>query len=229
MKCNLCGSTEFRDVNARRKVLCARCGSYERTRLLKLYVDSLDLPPTARVLHLAPESGLYHALRERWPEYVAADVDVQRYSHISGLRHFDLMNLDDYGALGTFDLIVHSHVIEHLRCNYTAVLVKLHKLLRASGHHLFSVPVYGSFYEESLAPLSPDEATRRFGQFDHVRRFSASDIQSTIGAIFRIPPTYQLKELFTASQLRDANVPVEAWAGYSGHSVFHLRPSSLRI
>lgn len=229
MQCNLCGSTEFRDVNGRAKALCGSCGSYERTRLVKLYVDQLDLPPTARVLHLAPEWGLYRALRARFADYVAADYDLHRYRHIEDIRRIDLTDFESYASLGRFDLVIHNHVIEHLPCNYTAVLIRLHKLLTPRGHHLFSVPIYGSSFEETLATISSDEAARRFGQFDHVRRFSAVDLQATLGAIFEFPREYRALDRFDADALRDANVPELAWTGYSGHSVFDLQPAALRL
>jgi hypothetical protein len=63
MKCNLCGSTEFRDVNSRKNVLCTRCGSYERTRLMQLYLAHHGIRRDMRVLHFAPEPGLYRWLR----------------------------------------------------------------------------------------------------------------------------------------------------------------------
>lgn len=224
--CNICGSAEFVDVNHRESVLCARCGSYERTRLMKMYIEDLKMASSARVLHLAPERGLSVWLRERFPDYVAADFDLQRYSHIPGIVEVDLCR-PDYGFSGKFELILHSHVIEHLPCNYAVVLIRLHKYLSDYGRHLFSVPIYGSSYEESLAPLSPEMATQRFGQFDHVRRFSARDIGSTIGSVFNIASEYRLLDTFGEERLRAASIPEDAWSGYTGHSVFCLSPGDL--
>lgn len=226
--CNICGSSEFTDVNQRKGVLCARCGSYERTRLMKLFIEALSPSPKTRVLHLAPERGLSVWLRERFRNYVAADYDLPRYSHIPGIIRIDLCQRD-YGLSGKFDLILHSHVIEHLPINYAVVLIRLHKMLSRDGRHLFSIPIYGASYEESLAPLRGEEATRRFGQFDHVRRFSPVDICSTIGSVFDIPENYDLLKYFSEAQLRAASVPEDAWRGYTGHSVFCLKPGDLLV
>lgn len=227
-KCNVCGSSDFTDVNGRKAVLCANCGSYERTRLMKMYIENLGLPPESRVLHLAPERGLSEWLRKTFSDYVPADYDLERYSHIPGIRKVDLCQRE-YDLPGKFDLILHSHVIEHLPCAYAVVLIRLHKMLNPGGHHLFSIPIYGACYEESLAPLSHEEATRRFGQFDHVRRFSPRDIDLTIGSIFDIPKEYRLKERFSVERLRTAAIPESAWDGYTGDSVFSLRPANLLV
>ena len=111
--CNICGSPDFTDVNGRKGVLCARCGSYERTRLMKMFIEALPLKRSARVLHLAPERGLSEWLRGRFQQYVPADYDLPRYSHIPGMRRIDLCQRE-YSLEGRFDLILHSHVIEHL-------------------------------------------------------------------------------------------------------------------
>lgn len=229
MKCNICGSEQFKDINGRRGVLCVLCGSYPRNRMMKLYIDRLDLPATARVLHLAPERGLMKVVRERWNDYVPADLDIERYRNVAGLRRFDLTDLDAYTELGTFDLVLHSHVMEHLPCNYTAVLVKLHKRLRPGGHHLFSVPIHGKAYEESFEALASEEATRRFGQFDHVRRFSAADISRTLGAVFDLREYQQPLALFGDAALAEANIPRESRNAFTGASVFQVRPGSLRL
>ncbi|QSX79648.1 SAM-dependent methyltransferase [Agrilutibacter solisilvae] len=226
--CNICGSVEFADVNGRKGVLCARCGSYERTRLMKLFIEALRLGPKTRVLHLAPERGLSVWLSQQFRDYVPADYDLPRYSHIPGIVKVDLCQRD-YGLSGKFDLILHSHVIEHLPINYAVVLIRLHKMLARDGRHMFSVPIYGKSYEESLATLSAEEATRRFGQFDHVRRFSPVDIGSTIGSVFDIPEQYDLLEHFSEAQLRAASVPEDAWKTYTGNSVFCLKPGDLLV
>jgi hypothetical protein len=226
--CNICGSTAFTDVNGRAGAICAKCGSYERTRLMKLFIEALPLGRNTRVLHLAPERGLSVWLRERFDHYVPADYDLPRYVHIPGMVKIDLCQRE-YGLGGKFDLILHSHVIEHLPINYAVVLIRLHRLLTPRGRHLFSIPIYGSCYEESLAKLSAEEATRRFGQFDHVRRFSPADIGATIGSVFDIPERYDLLEHFSQAQLQAASIPEDGWQGYTGHSVFCLKPGDLVV
>ena len=229
MKCNICGSPEFADVGGRPKALCMSCGSYERTRVMKLVLDRLPIRRDTSILHLGPERGLSAHLRTLTDRYVPADIDVERYDHVPGIRYIDLCDLPSYQRFGTFDLIIHAHVIEHIPFNYSAVLIHLHRMLNPGGRHIFSVPIFGACFDEYLGPLSAEEAKRRFGQFDHVRRFSAGDIQRTLGALFDIPETYALSSLAGEAELRDANVPEAAWRGYSGDTVFCLAPGDLLV
>jgi len=224
MSCNVCGSPEFKDVNTRLNALCARCGAYERTRVMKFFIDKLELPPTAQVLHLAPERGLYSFLKATFADYTTADLDLERYSHIPEIRRIDLCEPDAFEAYGRYDLIIHSHVMEHLPCNWSAVMIRIHRLLKPEGTHIFSFPIFGSCYSEYLGPMTDDEAKERFGQFDHVRRFSANDLEAMLGALFHLPRSYDLSE-----DLDAANIPAEARTGFSGRSVFRLKPEALRL
>ncbi|MFN3959407.1 MAG: methyltransferase domain-containing protein [Parvularculaceae bacterium] len=218
--CNLCGSTEFQEMNGRANAYCARCGSYERTRVMKLALDRLGVPSEAAILHLAPERGLSEWLRSQSRNYLAADIDPATYPHIPDIVSLDLCDSTALDGRGPFDLIVHSHVIEHVPCNWTAVMLRLHRRLKPGGFHVFSMPIFGLAYEEDLSALSGEARAKRFGQFDHCRRFSPTDLGVTLGAVFRFPETYDLVREFGESSLRAANIPEAAWRGYSGHSVF---------
>jgi hypothetical protein len=234
MKCNFCHHSEFKDPNNSNAAICAKCGSYIRTRLTKLHVDDLlekgKIDASFRVLHVAPECLLSVFLKNTFSDYVAIDFDVQRYSHIAaGVEFFDLCDFASYEDLGRFDLIIHNHVIEHLPCNYAVVLIKLHQILSERGYQLFSVPIYGKFFSESLERLSPEEATRRFGQFDHVRKFSPPDIRKTIGAIFRLDGLDDMRGSIAPDKLLDANIPQVHWAGFNGHTVFSLMKTDILV
>lgn len=189
---------------------------------MKLYLDLYGIKRNTRILHFAPESGLYKCLRSLTDEYVVADYDLDRYSHIPDIQFVDLMDPASYERFGSFDIILHSHVIEHIPYNYSALLLRLHRMLTPRGVHAFSFPIYGTFYHESWGPMTGEEATRLFGQFDHIRRFSAKDIDRTIGAIFDLPKA-DLLSVFDEDTLTEANIPREFWSGWNGTSVFWLR------
>lgn len=229
IQCNLCGSEEFKDLKHRVNAICARCGAYERTRVMKLFIDRMNIGSSSSVLHLAPERGLYETLRGRAGLYICGDIDMPRYSHIPEMIEVDLCNPETYVNLGSFDLIIHSHVIEHVPCNYTAVLINLHRMLKPNGIHMFAVPIYGEAYEEDLSPLSEVEKEQRFGQFDHCRRFSANDLGKTLGAIFETPKKYQLSDWFSQDALDRANIPDYARQGMSGHTVFSVRADQIKL
>jgi Methyltransferase domain len=232
MKCNICDGNDFKEINGRPEAMCGKCGAYERTRLMKMEIDRL-FPIESRInmrcLHIAPEYGLSAAIRETFKEYVPVDIDVTRYSHIKGISKIDLCDSESLKQFGMFDLILHAHVIEHIPCNYTIALIRLHKLLVNGGHQIFSIPIYGSFYDESLATLDPKEAESRFGQFDHVRRFSANDIQKTIGHIFNIQRDPSLLDIYSEIDLKNNNIPTSAYFGYSGDYCFTPNDSDLLV
>jgi SAM-dependent methyltransferase len=228
-KCNICGCLEFRDMGQRKDALCAKCGSYERTRVMKMFLERNPSLEGASIFHIAPERGLYSYLTQVASNYVTGDIDLERYSHIPSIHQIDLCNPDTFMHLGEFDFIIHSHVLEHVPCNYSAVLINLHRLLKRGGTHMFAFPIYGSAYEEDLSDLTEAERERRFGQFDHCRRFSPADLKQTLGAVFDFPEKYDLREHFPDSVLDEANIPEIARTGYSGHSVFRISKSDLRV
>jgi len=222
VRCNICDGEDFQDFNGRKNILCSRCGSYERTRLIMLHLQKHGIQKDMHVLHFAPEAGLSRFLASSVERYVAADFDVARYSNIKDVSFVDLTKPETYERLGKFDLILHSHVIEHIPFNYAALLLRLHRMLRPGGVHGFSIPIYGPHYSEHWGPMTNEEATTRFGQFDHIRRFSPFDLDRTIGALFRLPDP-DLVAQFGADALREYNIPESSWRGWDGHSVFWLR------
>ena len=90
--CNLCGAAAWVDMNNRRGVRCARCGSLERTRSIKLILDAMGRPkPGSQILHLAPEIGIASWLKNLSPNgYDPVDLDPSRYPSV-GVRKFDLV------------------------------------------------------------------------------------------------------------------------------------------
>ncbi len=126
MHCNICGGTALTDMPKRPGVRCADCGSLERTRVAALHIVEHIRPPSgSHILHFAPERGLGVLLREiGGPNYRSADIDPSRYPGLD-VERFDLCEDVFDLPLGRYDLIVHNHVLEHVECNYSAVLMRL--------------------------------------------------------------------------------------------------------
>jgi len=230
MNCNLCGSKKFVDMKSRPNVRCSKCGSLERTRLLWLYLQNIRLDAESRVLHLAPERGLFDALSRRLKaeNYVVADIDPERYAFARTCRRIDLCDLDDWPSC-EFDLIVHSHVLEHSPCNIAYTLFHLHRMLKDDGLHVFVVPFMRGKYDESFQDLSDEERHVRFGQFDHVRRFGNDDIASHLGKIVNVPARFDPVEQFGMEVLRQANIPDNHWRGFHIGTVLMLRKDHYRL
>lgn len=230
MACNICDGDEFIDMKprsdsifVRKKVKCAQCGSLERHRLIWEFVQSRGIDKFSTWLHMAPEKCLREKISAVVGDgYICGDKDIGRYRRLNAVE-IDLCS--DLGRFtpGTFDVVMHNHVIEHVRCNYTVVLQRLHGLLRPGGWHIFSVPFMPGGYRESLEDQSDEERVARFGQWDHHRMFSPNDIRDTIGMIFDIPENYDARFICEEARLSELNIPQNQWIGYNNNAVFCIR------
>lgn len=229
MQCNICGGTEFTDMPKRPNVRCADCGSLERTRLAALHISRhVRLPPEARILHFAPERGLAAMLREFGGDnYRALDIDPSRYPGLD-VESFDLCRDVFELPRDSFDLIVHNHVLEHVECNYSAVLARLARSLSDTGTMLFSVPIVPGEFRDELVDASWEEKQARFGPMVHVRRFGSDFLQETLGMIFPVPAHYDLLLSFSEDELAQANIPRHHWTAFTGATLFRVRKSDLR-
>ena len=230
MRCNICGCTRFLDMPKRPLARCAECGSLERTRVAALYLTGQDKPDAGtRVLHFAPERGLSELLRRlAGDSYRALDIDPARYPGL-GVEAFDLCR-DVFGLPeNRYDLIVHNHVIEHIECNYSAVLLRLMRSLAEGGVMLFSMPILAGEFTDEIITGDLQAKLARFGESLHVRRFGAETLQPTLGMLFRLPDAYDLPARFPEEQLVEANIPPHHWRAYTGASIFRVTKADLRV
>ena len=230
MICNCCRGTKFIAFNRRRNAQCANCHSLERTRAMRLVLEALDLPKAgSRVLHLAPEYSMHAWLRKRAGEgYDPADLAPSGYKW-AGARKIDLTFDAARMESETYDLIIHSHVMEHIPCNITAVLFHLHRALKPDGMQICCIPFAPNRrYEEALEALPAEEATTRFGQHDHVRRIGALDADKTIGMLFTLPE-YDLRHWASEATLLAHNIPPYAWTGLTPHTILVLDKNNMKL
>lgn len=219
--CNLCGSSDWEDMNSRKGVRCKGCGSVERTRAAKMVLDSLGIPaPGSRVLHFAPEKGLSGWLEPICGDaYDPVDLEPKLYPHAKP-RKFNIVT--DVASLpdNSYDLILHLHVLEHIPCNISYILFHFHRALKPNGKHVFAIPLMKGYYEEYFGPMDHETATRRFGQYDHVRRFGTSDLKMHLGSILELDYDYSLYKTHTAAELDAANIPPAHREGLSASTIF---------
>jgi phosphoglycolate phosphatase len=230
MECNLCGSQSFRDRKSRARIVCMRCGSDERTRVMHLFFTRFSIVrPGMRVMHIAPERGLYSFLS------TIPNIDLEAFDlhpenfPFAPVRKIDLVTDLLSWPSRIYDVIIHSHVMEHVPCNVTAVLFHLNRMLKDGGEQACVIPFVPGHYGEDFGPMGRAERIKRFGQDDHVRRFGAEDIAVTIGMLFRIPETYDLETVFDAVDLDRFNIPFYCRKGFTPHTFLRLRRSDMLL
>ena len=221
--CNLCGHKDFEDMDKRIAVKCSRCGSLERTRLMKLYLDQEILDKDTKVLHIAPERGLYAFLAKKLEteNYLVADFDPSGYSFTQNCLTIDLCNMDEWQS-DQFDFIIHSHVLEHTPCNIAYSMFHLSRILKNSGKQICVIPFSTGVWDEKYSSMKDEQRIERFGQEDHVRLFGRNDIPLSLGKVIKLPEAFDAEKVFGAEILRQAAIPEREWRGFHGSTILQL-------
>lgn len=177
---------------------CPGCGSVERHRMLWLYLlrHTRLLGGRHRVLHIAPEPCLEPILRAL-PGLDYRSLD--RFSPFADLRA-DLADLPFAG--GGFDLVLCSHVLEHIPEDARAI-VELARVLRPRGRAIIMVPFDPArpATDEGGHLTSPAERMARFGHPYHYRINGADFVGRLERAGFAVK-TVSSKSLFTPHRRR---------------------------
>ena len=170
-ECPVCGyKGKFRAVDhpPRWDARCPKCSSFERQRLMALYLVRNREVGSGRVIHLAPEPSIAGMLRKRAREYVTADLFMPGCDLALNLEAIELPE-------DSVDLFVCSHLLEHV--DDRKALPELYRCTAPGGATLIMVPIvegWKTTYENAEA-AGADDRTRElhFGQFDHVRIYGA--------------------------------------------------------
>jgi SAM-dependent methyltransferase len=131
-----------------------------------LYLATEALPDRgSRVLHFAPEQPLERRLRfTPCSEYRTADIQSSSVDLSLDIQQIPL-------ADGSVDLVLCSHVLEHVRDDRRA-LAELRRVCARDGRVLVQLPLVESEHTtEDLSDLDPKERKRRFGETDHWRLY----------------------------------------------------------
>jgi SAM-dependent methyltransferase len=159
-------------------ILCPKCGSLERHRLLTLANRDYDFFRNRDVLHFAPEKPIRElVLNHRPRSYVTADLfapGVDRKEDIESLTIED----------NAFDVVICLHVLEHVNDQQAAN--ELFRVLKPGGVLLAMFPIvegWDTTYEDPLR-TSPEERLLYFGQHDHARFFGRDARQRLAGPGF---------------------------------------------
>lgn len=179
--CNYYGVFHNFGFKKRKNALCPNCGSLERTRLLFLFMNKkLDIfKDSMKLIHFAPEKSLYNIFSSKLGSlYTPVDFDVKLYE-TKGMKVSQIDMCSDLISqvnLHSFDVILHMHVLEQIKCDYKKALENMHESMKFGAYHIIAVPFGGKKTIENLSPnLTPEERIRRFGHPDHMRTFGEED------------------------------------------------------
>ena len=166
--------------NIRENVLCPKCLSLERHRLLWLYLKEKTgfFHEELKVLHVAPEQCFFKKFRKQKNlDYITADLE----SPLADIK-MDIQSipLND----NEFDAVICNHVLEHVKDDQKA-LREIYRILKPGGLAILQVPMdmnMTSTYEDDSI-TSPKEREKHFRQKDHYRLYGADypDRIKTVG------------------------------------------------
>jgi SAM-dependent methyltransferase len=180
-ECPCCGGS-FRRMSRRRLAgfgrICPRCRSHPRHRAIALMLARGDLSGR-RVLHFAPEP-LFDPIFARLPKIERVTADL--YAPADLRLDITDMDLPD----GSFDLILCSHVLEHVPDD-RAAMSELRRVLAAGGLCLVLTPYRADrpTYEDPSI-IAPLDRMTAFGQQDHVRIYGTDLADRLLDAGFRV-------------------------------------------
>jgi SAM-dependent methyltransferase len=180
-ECPCCGG-HFKRMSRRRLSgwggICPRCRSHRRHRAIALLLARGDLSGR-RLLHFAPEP-LLDPVFARLPQVERVTADLYAPADL----RLDITDMDLRD--GSFDLILCSHVLEHVPDD-RAAMSELRRVLADGGLALVLTPYRDEVptYEDPsiTAPLDRMVA---FGQQDHVRIYGTDLADRLRGAGFEV-------------------------------------------
>ena len=185
-------------VKTRANALSPSTFSLERHRLMWLYLqrhtDFFSSP--LKVLHVAPEQCFYAKFKNQTNlDYITTDL----CSPLSDIKA-DICNLPM--ADNIYDVIFCNHVLEHIADDKKA-MQELYRVLKPNGWAILQVPqdVQREKTYEDFSLTTPQERTKHFGQYDHVRVYGKDYFIRLKNAGFRARPI-PCKKIATVQEIK---------------------------
>jgi len=134
-----------------------------------------------KILHFAAEDLVRLNICKRASEYVSADYLREGFD-----LKLDISNMPEVDD-AAFDVVIAFDVLEHVE-NYQKALHEIHRVLSLNGFAIFTVPQKDNLlvtYEDSSI-VTPEDRTRHFGQWDHLRIFGEDFSEIVTNASFSV-------------------------------------------
>ena len=192
VECPCCGSTFVTflpaGIQKRPNAACLKCGSLERHRNLWLFFKENPqlFKAHTKLLHAAPEKIFSEYFQSRKDiDYTAIDLEPEAYDYTVNTIAMDLTDLkfDD----NSFDVIICSHVLEHIPDDAKA-MSEMHRVLKTDGWAIINVPVHQERATtfEDVTINDPKKQLELFGQPDHVRIYGRDYMDRLQHAGFKV-------------------------------------------
>lgn len=149
---------------------CPACGAADRERAYAIWMArELDRDSVFSILDIAPAASLQNFIKREFPNanYKTMDLYMENVDF-----HSDIMDMKEIPS-GSIDFFICSHVLEHVRDDIQAMR-ELKRILRPDGKGILVVPIDldADSFDEDPDCEDIGERWRRFGQDDHVRRYT---------------------------------------------------------
>ncbi len=172
VKCPICDNQFKRflsyGVDKRKNVLCPKCLSLERHRLLWLFLKKKTdfFKVDKKMLHIAPEQCFYHKFKaQKNIDYTTADLE----SPLADVK-MDIQNMPFKN--NEFDVLFCNHVLEHIEDDKKA-MSEIFRVLKKGGFAILQIPIDRSLKKTYEDPriTDPIEREKHFLQKDHLRLY----------------------------------------------------------
>ncbi len=196
VECPIC-SGKFRKflpygVVSRPNVLCPKCLSLERHRLIWIFLKNKTefFSTNIKLLHVAPEQCFRKYFKKQMNlEYITADLE----SPIADVK-LDIQDIpfDD----NSFNMIMCNHVLEHVE-NDKQAMSEFFRVLKHNGFAILQVPLdtdRKKTYEDSSI-TDPKEREKHFLQKDHLRLYGLDYPEILRDSGFYVEEINLIKEL----------------------------------
>lgn len=177
---------------------CPNCNAATRQKVLVHYLEKHMETASGpfQTLYFAPDPGPLAWFRKQ-PSFNVTTTDLSA----PGVDvHWDITAIPQQDQ--SYDVIACSHVLEHVPEDLKA-MSELCRLLKPGGVLFLQVPFARAKAETDEDPTitDPEERIRRFGQFDHVRRYGRDLLDRLASSGFQVE-TIRVEEVFSADEMK---------------------------
>lgn len=206
---------------------CPYCYSADRDRMVVMFVSMICscMKDCVNILEIAPSGALQKYLYKYWgmANYYTADLYM---SHVD--YNVDIQNMTTIED-NIFDLILCSHVLEHVQDDMQAMR-ELNRILDPDGLGIIIVPLDLNREDtDEEWGLSAEENVRRFGQEDHVRAYCKKDYiarlkQSGFG-VWQLDKSFFPRERFEENALTETST---LYLVYKNKEMYSIRDNIIK-